>query len=777
MLHTASLVKHPGMKLSEVENRLLTSGLRFINGKTTRDLCNYISPLREFATALAGKHDTNHVSPMPHSIVDIGPLTQELAEHGTRPRRRLALLHTLRRVYTEYWHAGHMTPSSLSQVHGKRSRALVDTAAPTAVAAGSAVAHWLRTQFYNFLETLASVLATPEDAVSVPGPDKSDKSAADSSSVDHTAVQLAAMRTIGHFIAHASSSAQQEGERGSRLSFDVMQWLLRRVFAADPVGAADAADGARPRPVGLAPRAARSLWNALRAFRSEFIDEYDDVRLAALKATAAIVTDKARQHHASSRSGGSDAAPDSASRDAIAAAPLATVIRAAIDLLLSVTLPLTDSEWRAAPHELWARHEWIAVLPATYAAVDAADGGGSGARAVDEGGASVTSDEVVDSDEEVEVGGAHGSTRQAHHRDEGMAAMASAPAYGGANVGATKHPRSSAQPPALLLHEQQAALSAAWLAVLRATGNQENAPPDVTRRVLLALPTAVLPHMPGRTPLLLADYLTACVNSGVEGDNSSGGVIALLALQSLFILMQRHGLEYPKFYQAVYALLRPSVVAAKHRARFFKCLDHFLASAAVPAYTAAAFAKRAARLALTSPTPYALFALPFIANLVKRHPAITPIIHRTTASASHAEGANPWPASADPFDPITDDPAASRALESSLWEVIALTNHAYAPVCHLARGLTRDIARAEADVTAEAVSGATYASLLTTELERTVKRGGETVAADAPFAFSRSGVDLLSRSGPSSRGADAAQDGAAPADIVSAMDSCIDFFA
>lgn len=49
-----------------------------------------------------------------------------------------------------------------------------------------------------------------------------------------------------------------------------------------------------------------------------------------------------------------------------------------------------------------------------------------------------------------------------------------------------------------------------------------------------------------------------------------GGVISVMALSSLFILMTQHGLEYPNFYEKLYALLVPAVFLAKYRARFFE---------------------------------------------------------------------------------------------------------------------------------------------------------------------------------------------------------------
>lgn len=52
-----------------------------------------------------------------------------------------------------------------------------------------------------------------------------------------------------------------------------------------------------------------------------------------------------------------------------------------------------------------------------------------------------------------------------------------------------------------------------------------------------------------------------------------GGVISVMALSSLFVLMTQHGLEYPNFYEKLYALLVPSIFMAKHRAKFFQVID------------------------------------------------------------------------------------------------------------------------------------------------------------------------------------------------------------
>lgn len=62
--------------------------------------------------------------------------------------------------------------------------------------------------------------------------------------------------------------------------------------------------------------------------------------------------------------------------------------------------------------------------------------------------------------------------------------------------------------------------------------------------------------------MIFSDFLTRSYDIG--------GVISIMALSSLFILMTQHGLEYPKFYEKLYALLVPAVFMAKHRARFFQ---------------------------------------------------------------------------------------------------------------------------------------------------------------------------------------------------------------
>lgn len=55
----------------------------------------------------------------------------------------------------------------------------------------------------------------------------------------------------------------------------------------------------------------------------------------------------------------------------------------------------------------------------------------------------------------------------------------------------------------------------------------------------------------------------------------------------------------------------------------------------LPAYLVAAFAKRLARLALTAPPEALLMVLPFICNLLRRHPACRVMVHRPQGPGEH----------------------------------------------------------------------------------------------------------------------------------------------
>ncbi|XP_075073259.1 nucleolar complex protein 4 homolog [Mixophyes fleayi] len=199
------------------------------------------------------------------------------------------------------------------------------------------------------------------------------------------------------------------------------------------------------------------------------------------------------------------------------------------------------------------------------------------------------------------------------------------------------------------------------------------------KKVLLILHESILPHM--SKPTLMIDFLTAAYDVG--------GAISLLALNGLFLLIHHHNLEYPDFYKKLYSLLDPSVFHVKYRARFFHLANLFLSSTHLPVYLVAAFAKRLSRLSLTAPPQVLLMIIPFICNLIRRHPACRPLLHRPMASGDLAS---------DPYIMEEQDPAKSRALESSLWELEALQNHYFPDVVRAANVISRALSTQESDV-------------------------------------------------------------------------------
>ncbi|XP_003792929.1 nucleolar complex protein 4 homolog [Otolemur garnettii] len=223
------------------------------------------------------------------------------------------------------------------------------------------------------------------------------------------------------------------------------------------------------------------------------------------------------------------------------------------------------------------------------------------------------------------------------------------------------------------LKEHRKVFQAMWLSFLK-----HKLPLSLYKKVLVIAHDSILPHL--AQPTLMIDFLSSAYDLG--------GAVSLLALNGLFVLIHKHNLEYPDFYRKLYGLLEPSIFHVKYRARFFHLADLFLSSSHLPAYLVAAFAKRLARLALTAPPEALLMVLPFICNLLRRHPACRVLVHRPQASELDA----------DPYDPVEEDPAKSRALESSLWELQALQHHYHPEVSKAASVINQALSVPEVSI-------------------------------------------------------------------------------
>ncbi|XP_049402356.1 protein NUCLEOLAR COMPLEX ASSOCIATED 4 [Solanum stenotomum] len=283
--------------------------------------------------------------------------------------------------------------------------------------------------------------------------------------------------------------------------------------------------------------------------------------------------------------------------------------------------------------------------------------------------------------------------------------------------------------PANIAKKMKLKFTKAWISFLRLT-----LPVDVYKEVLVNLHQVVIPYL--SNPLMLCDFLTRSYDIG--------GVVSVMALSSLFVLMTQHSLEYPNFYEKLYALLEPSIFMAKHRAKFFQLLDSCLKSPLLPAYLAAAFCKKLSRISLAVPPSGALVINALIHNLLRRHPSINCLVHQedgnettkdttgaesgadddsTEASSPSREMSSVKP-SIDPFDDKQTDPLKTNAMRSSLWEVDTLRHHYCPPVSRFVLSLENDLTvRAKTtEVSVKDFSSGSYATIFGDEIRRRVKQ-------------------------------------------------------
>ncbi|KAJ0254371.1 Protein NUCLEOLAR COMPLEX ASSOCIATED 4 [Hirschfeldia incana] len=260
----------------------------------------------------------------------------------------------------------------------------------------------------------------------------------------------------------------------------------------------------------------------------------------------------------------------------------------------------------------------------------------------------------------------------------------------------------------------------AWISFLRLP-----LPLDVYKEVLASIHQTVIPHL--SNPAMLCDFLTKSYDIG--------GVVSVMALSSLFILMTEHGLEYPNFYEKLYALLVPSVFVAKHRARFLQLLDACLRSPLLPAYLAASFTKKLSRLSLSVPPSGSLVITALIYNLLRRHPTINHLVHQEpveTTNEVNLEAEEPSESQPktnknlciDYFNNQESDLKKTGAMRSSLWEIDTLRHHYCPPVSRFVSSLETDLTiRAKTtEMKIEDFSSGSYATIFGDEIRRRVKQ-------------------------------------------------------
>ncbi|KAL2927841.1 Nucleolar complex protein 4-like protein B [Bienertia sinuspersici] len=277
-----------------------------------------------------------------------------------------------------------------------------------------------------------------------------------------------------------------------------------------------------------------------------------------------------------------------------------------------------------------------------------------------------------------------------------------------------------------ILKKMKLKFTKAWMSFLRLP-----LPLEVYKEVLVNLHQAVIPHL--SNPVI--DFLTRSYDIG--------GVVSVMSLGGLFVLMTKYGLEYPNFYEKLYALLIPSIFMAKHRAKFFELLDACLKSPLLPGHLAAAFAKKLSRLSLAIPPYGSLVIIALVHNILRRHPSINCLVHREAGEKVNqgdtkseqetvTSDGNTGVSSelvrekqgVDLFKDEESDPLRSQAMRSSLWEIDTLRHHYCPPVSRFVLSLENDLTvRAKTtEVKIGDFSSGSYSTIFRDEMRRRVKQ-------------------------------------------------------
>lgn len=101
--------------------------------------------------------------------------------------------------------------------------------------------------------------------------------------------------------------------------------------------------------------------------------------------------------------------------------------------------------------------------------------------------------------------------------------------------------------------QERKAFGECWLNVL-----SMKLPDESVDQVLSNLPEKVIPNMP--EPIRLSDFLLSAYNRG--------GISAVVSLESLWILINSHGLDYPLFYEKLYGVLSPDLFFTRDRRKY-----------------------------------------------------------------------------------------------------------------------------------------------------------------------------------------------------------------
>lgn len=183
---------------------------------------------------------------------------------------------------------------------------------------------------------------------------------------------------------------------------------------------------------------------------------------------------------------------------------------------------------------------------------------------------------------------------------------------------------------------------------------------------------------------LLVDYVTEIFGLG--------GSLSIAALSTLLSLIRDKNIDFAQIYARAYPLLNSAMLVSNQRARLIRLLDQLLSSSHLSANLVASFIKRSSRLALSAPPAALVVLVPFVYNLLKRHPECSYMVHRTEWSDSDQLAIE------DPFRMQEPDPSKTGALQSSLWELETMQHHYHPNAASIARIISEQFTKQSWDL-------------------------------------------------------------------------------
>ncbi|ODV64160.1 ribosome biosynthesis protein NOC4, partial [Ascoidea rubescens DSM 1968] len=190
------------------------------------------------------------------------------------------------------------------------------------------------------------------------------------------------------------------------------------------------------------------------------------------------------------------------------------------------------------------------------------------------------------------------------------------------------------------------------------------------KTTLLILHKKIIPYL--NKPSSLMDFLTDCYNLNDDL------VIQILSLNGLFELIKDYNLDYPDFYNKLYKLfLNPLILSNNYKSRLFRLVEVFFNSTHLPINLLASFIKKMSRLSLNNSSSSVVIIIPFIYNLIKKHPNLMILIHNIKENEN--------PNYKDPFNNNEENVYKTNAIDSSLWELETMMTHYHPNIATLAK--------------------------------------------------------------------------------------------